>query len=154
MNVVSNTSPIIEFSNLGKLSILRSVFGSITIPRGVYEELSERAPFRLKEWIRVDEIRDRGRYKMIRSELDHGESEAIVLYFEKNMDLLLLDDGEARKIAASYGIPIMGTGGILLVAKRKGLVSSLRAELEKLDRDGAFRLSDAVKVMLLRSANE
>ena len=154
MNVVSNTSPIIAFSNLGKLSILRSVFGSITIPRGVYEELSERAPFRLEEWIRVDEIRDRGRYKMIRSELDHGESEAIVLYFEKNMDLLLLDDGEARKIAASYGIPIMGTGGILLVAKRKGLVGSLRAELEKLDREGAFRLSDAVKEMLLRSANE
>jgi predicted nucleic acid-binding protein len=86
--------------------------------------------------------------------LDHGESEAIVLYFEKNMDLLLLDDGEARKIAASYGIPIMGTGGILLVAKRKGFVSSLRTELEKLDMDGAFRLSDAVKEMLLRSANE
>ena len=141
MKVVSDTSPIIAFSNLGKLYILKALFGRITIPRAVYEELSEG-------------IKDRGLYKMLRSGLDHGESEAIILYFEKEMDLFLVDDGEARKIAASFEITFTGTGGLLLLGKKKGLISSVRTEIDTLEREGAFRLSDAVKDILLREAKE
>ena len=111
MKVVSDTSPIIAFSNLGKLHILKALFGRITIPRAVYEELSEGKPFQPEDWIQVEGIKDRGLYKMLRSGLDHGESEAIILYFEKEMDLLLLDDGEVRKVAASFEVTFTGTGG-------------------------------------------
>ena len=74
MKVVSDTSPIIAFSNLGKLHILKALFGRITIPRAVYEELSEGKPFQLEDWIQVEGIKDRGLYKRLRSDLDHGES--------------------------------------------------------------------------------
>ena len=154
MKVVSDTSPIIAFSNIGKLHILKALFGRITIPRAVHEELSEEKSFRLEKWIDVDEIKGRGLYKMLRADLDHGESEAIVLYFEKDMELLLLDDGEARKIAESFEMDIIGTGGLLLLAKRRGLVSSVRPEIEKLEKEGAFRFSDSIKELLLKEAKE
>jgi predicted nucleic acid-binding protein len=56
---------------------------------------------------------------MLRSSLDHGESEAIILYFEKEMDLFLVDDGEARKVAASLEITMTGTGAFCSWAKRR-----------------------------------
>ena len=49
MKVVSDSSPIIAFSNLGKLHILKELFGRITIPQGVCEELNEGHPFQLEE---------------------------------------------------------------------------------------------------------
>jgi predicted nucleic acid-binding protein len=154
LKVVSDSSPIIAFSNLGKLHILKELFGRITIPRGVREELCEGQRFQLESWIDVEEIKDRGLYRMFHGGLDHGESEAIVLYFENNMELLLLDDGEARKVAESLDMKITGTGGLLLLAKRKGLISSVAAELETLEKNGAFRLSEAVKDRLLKEAKE
>ncbi len=64
----------------------------------MYDELCEGESSQLEEWIDVEEINDRAQYNMLRSDLDHGQSEAIVLYFEKGMELILLDDGEARKL--------------------------------------------------------
>ena len=91
---------------------------------------------------------------MLRPELDHGESEAIVLYFEKGMELFLVDDGEARKTAESFGMKIIGTGGLLLLAKQQGLISSVRSEIAKLETEGEFRLSNSVRNILLQAAGE
>ncbi len=154
MKVVSDTSPIIAFSNLRKLHILKALFERITIPQAVYDELCEREPFQPVEWIDVQKINDRSRYNMLRPDLDHGESEAIVLCFEKGMELLLVDDGEARKAAESLGMKIMGTGGLLLLAKQQGLIDSVRTEIDKLEKEGQFRLSDSVRNILLQAAGE
>ncbi len=78
----------------------------------------------------------------------------IVLYFEKGMELILLDDGEARKVAESLGMKITGTGGLLLLAKQQGLIGSVRSEIDKLEKEGEFRLSDSVGDILLQSAGE
>jgi predicted nucleic acid-binding protein len=43
---------------------------------------------------------------------------------------------------------------LLLLAKRKGLISSVRPEIEKLEKEGAFRLSESVKELLLKEAKE
>jgi predicted nucleic acid-binding protein len=141
-------------SSLGKLDLLKHLFGRVTIPQAVYEELTERRSFERVDWIEVQQIRDRGVYGSLRLELDHGESEAIVLYSEQDMDLLLLDDGEARRFAEEREMKITGTGGLLILAKDRGLIDSVRPESDKLEREGAFRLSEAVKETLLRAAHE
>jgi len=154
LKVVSDTSPIIAFSILRKLHILKALFERITIPQAVYDELCEGEPFQPVEWIDVQRINDRSRYNMLRPDLDHGESEAIVPYFEKGMELLLVDDGEARKAAESFGMKIMGTGGLFLLAKQQGLIDSLRTEIDKLEKEGQFRLSDSVRYILPQAAGE
>jgi predicted nucleic acid-binding protein len=58
--------------------------------------------------------------------MDYGESESVVLYKELNANFLLVDDRKARKIAESLGINCIGTLGVLLTAKKRGLVKALR----------------------------
>jgi predicted nucleic acid-binding protein len=105
-------------------------------------------------WIRIVDIAGLDRYRMLRADLDHGESEAIVACQEQFANLLLVDDAEARRTARSLGIRVMGTGGILVLARRKGLIPSVRTALDCLERDGAFRLSAAVRDILLHEADE
>ncbi len=62
----------------------------------------------------------------LREEVDFGESEAIILYQETDAKYLLIDDKEAREYAESLQVKCLGTIGILVNAKKKGLVSELR----------------------------
>ena len=39
--IVSNSSPLIYFSRIGKLTFLREVYDELLIPQGVYKELVE-----------------------------------------------------------------------------------------------------------------
>lgn len=68
--------------------------------------------------------------------------------------MFLVDDGEARKAAESFGMKITGTGGLLLLAKQQGLISSVRSEIDKQEKEGEFRLSDSVRNILLQAAGE
>ncbi len=38
MKVVSNSSPLVNLSRIGRLSILRSLYGEILIPEAVYKK--------------------------------------------------------------------------------------------------------------------
>jgi predicted nucleic acid-binding protein len=55
-----------------------------------------------------------------------GEKEAIELFKELNADALLVEDKDARQFAELNGITCVGTPGVLVFAKRKGLISALR----------------------------
>ena len=56
---------------------------------------------------------------------------------------MILDDLAARRCAAIHQIPVRGTLGLVLVAKRRGVISSARSTLDELRRVGMY-LSDAV----------
>ena len=58
--------------------------------------------------------------------MDYGESETVILYEEINADYLLIDDTKARTIAESLGVHCIGTIGLLIKAKQKGLVTELK----------------------------
>ncbi len=64
--------------------------------------------------------------------LDDGEAQAIALALEKENAVLLLDEAEARRAAAAYGISKNGVVGILLHAKKEGWMPSIGDELTAL----------------------
>jgi len=76
----------------------------------------------------------------------------MLLALERNDPVVILDDGLARRYAEALKIRLTGTLGILLDAKRRGLVSSVAPLIDALQRLG-FRLSDQTRRAVLRRAD-
>jgi len=85
--------------------------------------------------------------------LERGEAEVLVLANEIQADLILLDEEKARKTAVRAGFKVMGLIGILIVAKRLGLIATVGTYIEKLQRE-KFRLSEKIVNAALKQAGE
>lgn len=94
--IVANSTPLINFAAIGRLDILETLFGTLTIPAAVAYELLERggqypsaiglrqAAFIVRRDIRNLMLRD-----ALTVELDPGEAETIVLALESGSSLRL-----------------------------------------------------------------
>jgi hypothetical protein len=54
------------------------------------------------------------------------------LGLELGAALLLLDEQPARRLATSLGLRVIGTVGLLMAAKQRGLLTKIRPELDRL----------------------
>jgi len=120
---------------------LQQLYSKIYIPLAVYQEIEagkEKVYYKdLSEikWINISQINDKQALKYF-IELDAGEAEAIILATELNADLMIIDEKLGRFHAKHADLKVTGTIGILIKAKRAGLVDKLRPLLEELiDKD-------------------
>lgn len=90
---------------------------------------------------------------MLRQALDAGEADARALADQIGADLVLLDESAARRRARSLGLRKTGTVGVLLRAKRKGMIDELRPELDHL-RATSFWIDEALYGRVLEAVNE
>ena len=90
---------------------------------------------------------------VLRRALADGEREAIALAVEMRADAIVLDDLPARRVAQAAGLNVVGTLGVLLWAKRMGLVERVRPDLDALVRTSFF-LTPQLYDELLRAAGE
>ncbi len=146
---VSNSSCPIGLELIGRLDLLRGLYGTVVVPTAVADECGSRLP----PWFQVETVQNQGMVRSLRLELGSGESEAIVLAAEVGASRLILDDKKARRIARQLGLPITGTLAVLLRAKQQGLLSGVREVLDDLAKAG-FRISDALIRDTLRRAGE
>lgn len=156
MTTVSNSTPLIALSKIGKIELLHEYFDQIYIPKAVYEEvvvnggiLYGAEEVAKADWIIVEDVGNTLAVESLSMYLDAGESEAIVLAKEKN-GLLIIDDGDGRKAATNMNIDITGTVGVLLKAGMDGKID-LRESLDELNACG-FRLSEKVRNFVLSKA--
>jgi len=158
--VVSNSGPLISLSTIGKLEVLKALFDQIVIPPAVYHEVVVQGhgepgsqEVHNAEWIRSVQVKDNLAVSLLRETLDTGESEAIVLAEELNARYVLLDDALARRKASVIGLNVIGTLGLLLMAKDAGLVPSVVSVLDEL-RQTDFHMSARVYHHVLTKAGE
>ncbi len=86
--------------------------------------------------------------------LDAGEAAVIGLARELNADFTLIDERKARKVARTvYGLKVIGSAGILVEAKRHGLIANVGAALQII-RDSGYRIGDSIVEAALREAGE
>ena len=104
------------------------------------------------EWIKIEQIQDRKSIAYF-LDLDKGEAEAIVLATESEADLILLDESLGRFYAKHAGLRVTGTIGILVKAKKQGLISELKPLILELKDKGVW-LSESLIERILELANE
>lgn len=85
--------------------------------------------------------------------LGRGEAEVIRLALEVEDPLLLLDDALGRRTAEGLGLPVRGTLGVLLDAKRRGLIPAVGPALFQL-QTLRFRLAPETRDSILELAGE
>lgn len=103
--------------------------------------------------VEVVEVKDKPKQLLLELQIDKGESSAIALALEIPESTLILDDFKARKIADKLGLTYTGTLGVIIKAKLKGIVPSIRPIINKMKQTD-FRLSDEIELHALRQAKE
>jgi len=161
MTVVSNTSPITNLAGIGQLDLVRQLYGSITIPQAVYNEMANigrTVPGALEvqtlRWITTQPVTDLTQVETLQAVLDQGEAEAIVLALELNAKLLIIDEKPGRAIAQQNGINITGVLGVLLEAKQNGLIVAVKPLMDQLINQVEFWVDRQLYKAVLQSAKE
>ena len=132
---------LIALAYLGKLQILDRMFKEWWVPPAVLCECSVKdkvfstlfnslLPHHLKH------PHDSKLVDVLSLQIGRGESESIVLAGELDIRLVLIDDKKGRRFALLHDLEPIGTIGILLSAKKRGLLTRIRPELEKLIESG------------------
>ena len=147
--IISDTSCLIVLSKIGEMDLLKKVYGSIFTTQDIASEFGDSLP----EWIDVLEVKDPFKQQLLELQIDKGESSAIALALEIPGSTVILDDFKARKIAIKLGIQVTGTLGVVIRARQKGIISSIKPILGKLKQTN-FRLSTELESEALMMAGE
>ena len=158
MVIVSDASPVTSLIQVGQLELLNAVFGQVVVPRAVYNELckvpGQQTIIDQQNWLFIDHAKDLKHVKTLENELDAGEAEAIVLALEMKADYLVIDEFKGRNKAEEIGLKIIGSLGVLLQAKQKGLISVVKPLIDDLIQKAEFRVHPALYQQVLNIAGE
>jgi predicted nucleic acid-binding protein len=105
-------------------------------------------------WIEQVVVRDQNLITVLLRDLDRGESETLALALEVDAELVLMDEHDGRRVAQRLGLRTVGVLGVLLEAKKRGLLREVRPCLEALRHDAGFYLSNGVYRSVLELAGE
>jgi predicted nucleic acid-binding protein len=157
--VVVNASPLIALLGIGQESLLPGLFGEVCIPRAVLLEIAAGSATdpnaaRLGSLAWAKEVTAVAVPESVQGwGLGRGESEVLAIAAQAAGTWTVLDDLAARRCARFLGVPVLGTGKILVLAKHQGLIGSVREQINRLLR-ADFRLSGRLIDSLLRAAGE
>jgi len=155
----TNASPLIFLSRAGLLDLFQLEGNEIVIPKPVAEEIQRRGSgdptvqaIEKTTWFQILEVSPAP--DTIRVwDLGVGESSVLAWGYHNPGTTVIVDDLAARRCAATHGIPVRGTLGLVLIAKRRGVIPEARSVLEKLRRSGMY-LSDRVLNQALTLVDE
>ncbi len=151
--VVVNNTPLVGLWNLGRLDLLTALFESVVIPSAVEKEFLAKGDPGRAEALRASgvttiSVRDT---RLARGfvGVDIGEAEVLALGHQLGSSLLLIDDKKARNLAERLGYKVTGTVGVLLAAKKTGLVEAVRPLLSGLQDSGLYLAPNLIEQALL-----
>jgi predicted nucleic acid-binding protein len=147
--IISDTSCLIILNKIGELDLLRRLYKTVTITQDILLEYGEHLP----DWIEVQQAKDHYRQQLLEMQIDKGEASAIALALETSENIIILDDWKARKLAERLGLSVTGTLGVIVRAKKKRIITSIKPYLNKIS-DTNFRISEELEQDALKEANE
>lgn len=157
--VISNASPLFYLHRLRHLALLKEIYEGVVVPDAVARELAagkdgghEVPDISSHAWIRVRTVQVPAVIGLM-TDLGAGEAEVLALAVEHPGSTVILDDRFAREVAKARNMRLTGTAGVLVKAKRTGLISAVAPLLDEL-KDLNFRLNDSTRAAILKLAGE
>ena len=156
--VVVNSSPLIVLFRSRLFDLFPHLFKVIVVPEQVYEEVvtvgkDDEVKKELPKVSWIERKKVEISLPVAAWNLGDGES-AVLTYAMMNPGYrVVVDDLAARRCASVFGIKTLGTGGMLILAKHRGLIGSVRDAVGLL-RDSGLYLSDSVVQILVTEAGE
>lgn len=136
---VCNASPLILLNRIGNLILLTGLCETLVIPKAVINEVlrSKEDPlvwetFFASPRVKKAEIAVPIDPAIAGWDLGKGESEVLSYAVAHSGSEAILDDLAARKCARSLGIPLRGTVGIILLAKKRSQISKASPLIQSL----------------------
>lgn len=147
--VIVNSTPLIVLSNINYLHLLKDLYKDIYIPQAVYDEVTAKNDSACQQiknnlnWIHICKIQDQSQKRMYQAKLHDGEVEVMILAQEnQNKDLVIIDDNSAKKTAKYLGLTVTGSLGVILKAKKQGLIHSVITLMNQLIQNGFYITPD------------
>lgn len=152
--VIADAGPLIALARLHQIGLLPQLFGRVLVTDIVFRECAGRSDF--PESALIQEAVDRKQLELCTApdfsafvqKIDAGEASAIAVAIDFGCGVLM-DDIAGRRIAENAGVPVIGTVGVLVLAKRKGLVPLVKPQLEILSASGYFLGGEIIAAALL-----
>ena len=167
--IVVDASPLIVLAKLQRLGLLNDLYGEVLMGsvvkaetidagRAVHALGVEQLEVAMEDgWLQTVRLtveeRDLMQRLTERSRLDQGEAEAIALASVRRLRLIV-DDKEARSVAAASGVEHLGTAGTLLEAYLRQYLDLGELEVMLRNLSQILWLSPAVVAEILRLARE
>ena len=172
--VIADAGPLIGLARIGRLDLLPRLFGTVSVTRWVADEVLNGGEFpdlvALKAafdqaWLQAADLADTDADAGLEEcqalinlhQIDMGEASSLVLArqlaAQGTVALLLIDEHRGREAAQHCKVAIMGTAGLLVLAKQVGAVEMVKPLLLAL-RDGGYFLSDRLIEAVLAQSGE
>ena len=152
MIVISNASPLIALTQIGRLDLLGQIHPEVLIPSAVAKEIAPTLAS-LPHWLVVRPLSLPRKPATVSGAIGSGEHEVISLGLELVAGRVILDERPARRLATSLGLAVIGTVGLLLAAKDRGFLVKIRPELDRL-LDVRFFMDEELYDRILAQAGE
>lgn len=147
--VIADTTCFILLDKIDELALLKLLFDEVVTTEEIAQEFGKELP----EWINIESVSDKNYQAVLELEVDIGEASAMALSKEKLGALLILDDLRARKLAEKLELRYTGTLGVIVRARREGVIKSVKPIIEKI-RNTNFRFSEEVFITIIKTAGE
>lgn len=144
---VCDASPLIVLHQIGKLTLLHELFARTIVPITVAREVAPSLGA-LPPWLDVGEI---PAIPAFSRKLDEGERDAIALAMHLSADFVVLDDRAGRRTAAELELTEIGSLGLLVRAKRSGLILRVQPIMDAMIANGLYATPRLYHVILTAS---
>lgn len=143
---VANASPVIVLAKAGHLELLNELPGELVLPEAVVAEVlagpeSDPARQALEGGWGLRQSPVAIPSELLEWGLGPGETAVLALARERAPCTAILDDAAARTCAKAYGVPLLGTLGVVLRAKKRGLIPQAAGVLKAI-RAAGLHLDD------------
>lgn len=160
MTVICNATPLINFASIERIDIMTTLFKEVIIPEAVYQETTQfnfpSAPIILQaveqQWLQIHQVT--AIPDSISILLDDGEREVIALALQRNEKRVLLDEKSARQIAKNFNLQIIGSLGILVLAKQNQIIPQVKPLLDEMIIQARYWVNASLYQQILHQVKE